>query len=444
MWIVIDAQRADRLGTYGYERETSPVLDALAEEGVVFENAMAQESYTHASVPSYFTSTYPLTNRVIYEQPTMDVLDERFVTIAEVLDDAGYLTAGIVFNPHLQGQFGFAQGFDEYDDQIERWEQGGRHYSAYETASRIEEKSRRILEGRTDEPVFLYLHYLDVHDPYMPPPPYHAIFLPESREPVVDVLYPESGNLRLDRYPRLVRSQYDGGVRYMDEALGKLLDMLEEHDVTRDNTVFVITADHGEEFFDRHPGDRGGNYHGRTLYREQIHVPLVFLFPEDELAGTRIAKPVALVDIVPTLVDYLGFDLDAFDQFQGRSLVPLMRGGDAERSLVYSGGNHHRAALISGRFKFYRNDRRLKTNRRANFRRPEDAAEYEFTDELYDIEADPRETRNVIDEHPEIAERFREELRRLTIDLSRDTRSTSTEIDETTRRQLEALGYIDP
>jgi len=444
VWIVIDAQRADRLGAYGYDRDTSPVIDALAERGVLFENAMSQESYTHASVPSYFTSTYPLTHRVIYDHPTMDVLDDSFDTVAEILRDVGYQTSAVVFNPHLQAKFGFAQGFDLYDDAPEGWEKGERQHSNYETASTIHDKVEAIVEAAVDQPRFLYLHYLDVHDPYMPPPPFHAMFFPEGRDPVVDVLYPEAGNLRLDRYPRLVRSQYDGGVRYTDTAIASLVTMLAGHGLTHENTLWIVTSDHGEEFFDRHPDDRGGTYHGRTLYREQLHVPLIFVLPRDEHAGTRIHSPVGLVDIVPTLVDYLGMDVTRFDQFQGRSLLPMIRSGTEKDTLLYSGGNNHRAALISGRYKFYRNDRRLKANRRANFKQPEEPTVYDFEDELYDIQADPGETVNVIDDHPEVLSRFEEDLKRITIELSRRKRFTSSDMDENTRRQLEALGYIEP
>jgi arylsulfatase A-like enzyme len=443
VWIVIDAQRAGSLGAYGYRRDTSPVLDALASEGVLFELAMSQESYTQASVPSYFTSTYPLTHQVLYNNPDIDVLDESFVTIAEILRDDGYQTAAFVFNPHLKARFGFNQGFELYDDDKEGWKKGIPHYINYETASKIHEKTARYLEDTTQDPIFLYLHYRDVHDPYVPPPPYHKRFLPRGYEPVVDILYPEEGHLPLHENVRLARSQYDGEILYTDFYIGKTLNLLAEHGLTRDNTVFVVTADHGEEFFDRHPGDRGGSFHGRTLYREQIHVPLIFSFPGLEPKKRRLTSAVALVDIVPTLLDYIGIDPGRFD-FQGQSLLPMIREGREREGFVYSGGNHNRGAIISGKWKFYRNDRQLKRNRRRNFTRPEADQTYEFVDELYDIETDPAETNNLIDEYPEVARLLEEQLKQITNELTKGKKpSNSVGLDDETKRQLEALGYVD-
>jgi arylsulfatase A-like enzyme len=442
VWIVIDALRADRVGAYGYRRDTTPTIDALAETSILFENAMAQESYTLASVPSYFTSTYPLTHRVLYNSPRIDVLDEGFVTIAEILRDQGYQTAAFVFNPSLKSKFGFAQGFDLYDDNPEGWPEGVPLHVKYETASKIHAKTERFLASRSDRPLFLYLHYRDVHDPYVPPPPYHQMFLAPGHRVEVDVLYPNGGFLALHEHPRLFRSQYDGEIRYTDDAIEEMMTLLAEHGVRRDNTVFILTADHGEEFLDRHPRDPGGSFHGRTLYREQIHVPLILSFPSPRLRARRYRSPVALVDIVPTVLDFLGIDPERFDQFQGRSLLGMIESEREREAIVYSGGNNYRAAILSGRWKFYRNDRALKSNRLKNFEQPEPGLEYDFLDQLYDLGSDPAERVDVIAEHPELARRFEEELERITVELSRPKLSSPMEMDEETRRQLEALGYI--
>ena len=137
VWITIDALRADHLGCYGYEKKTSPFIDGLAANGILFRWAYSQESYTHASVPSFFTSTYAFQHRSLYDHPKIDRLDPGFLTVAEVLKNAGYRTAAFVFNPHLYAKYRFDQGFDLYADHKEG---GGKHDPVYrqaETAMRI-------------------------------------------------------------------------------------------------------------------------------------------------------------------------------------------------------------------------------------------------------------------------------------------------------------------
>jgi arylsulfatase A-like enzyme len=442
VWLVIDAQRADHLGCYGYPRDTSPVLDAFAAEGVRFSNAISQESYTQASVPSYLTSTYPLQHRVLYGGTTIDVLGPRFVTIAEVLGAKGYATAAFVFNPHLKAAFGFDQGFDLYDDNKEGWPTEGPRDEAMETARKMHHKVERYLGRVSHRPVFLYLHYRDVHSPYAPPPPYNALFLPPQVQPLRRLLYPE----RVSRFSpaklAVMLSQYDGEIRYTDAHIGATLEFLESCGITRENSIIIITADHGEEFGDPHPGDPGGWEHGRTLYAEQIRVPLVLSLPGVRVQQRVVESYVELVDIVPTVLDVLGVDWRMFGQFKGKSLVPLIAGEEPARRLAYSGGNHGRAALMLGDWKYYRYDRRLKGNRRKSFHRASGDYAYEFGEELYHLREDPRETRNLISEAAETAARLRSELERIEADMAPVAGGGAVEMDEATRKQLEALGYF--
>lgn len=143
VWITVDALRADHLGCYGYEKNTSPFINRFAAEGVLFKNAFSQESYTQASVPSFFTSTYPPVHQVLYDKPTIDILDSSFITIAEVLKENGYDTAAFVFNPHLKAVFNFGQGFDVYDDNKEGFNESLPRYAAFETAGKMFEKVKK-------------------------------------------------------------------------------------------------------------------------------------------------------------------------------------------------------------------------------------------------------------------------------------------------------------
>jgi arylsulfatase len=442
LWIVIDAQRADHLGCYGHDRDTSPFLDALAAEGLRFTNAISQESYTQASVPSYFTSTYPLQHRVLYDQPTIDVLAPRFLTIAETLKTAGYTTAAFVFNPHLKARFGFGQGFDLYDDDPAGWPEGVPLHEAMETARKIHRKLEGYLTENPTRPLFLYLHYRDVHSPYAPPPPFHELFLPAGVEPAPDLLYTERPDRAVPHTLEVVLSQYDGEIRYTDTQLRETLRLLERFGITRTNSVIVITADHGEEFHDRHPDDPGGLYHGRTLYGEQIRVPLILLLPDVRPARRVIDAYVELVDVVPTVLDAAGIDWKRFGQFRGTSLLPLIEHGEAPERTVYAGGNHGRGILIAGDWKYYRYDEGRKHDRKRTFHRPLPGDASEVGEELYNIREDPGETQNRIATRPDVAAELRRQLDDLEATMTAETEADHLQMDEQTRTQLEALGYL--
>jgi arylsulfatase A-like enzyme len=442
VWIVIDAQRADHLGCYGYERDTSPFLDTLAADGIRFTHAIAQESYTQASVPSYFTSTYPLQHRVLYDQPTIDVLAPEFLTIAEVLRAGGYATAAFVFNPHLKARFGFDQGFDLYDDNSEGWPEDEPRWDAMETARKIHGKVEGYLAAHPARPLFLYLHYRDVHSPYSPPPPFHELFLPAHIEPRPDMLYTKQPGDTTPRSLAMVISQYDGEIRYTDTHLRHLIDLLAQAGITRDNTVIVITADHGEEFHDQHPGDPRGLSHGRTLYSEQLRVPLLLLLPHVQPAQRVIDAPVELVDIVPTVLDAVGIDRTPFGQFQGTSLLPLITTGTQPARVIYAGGNHARGTIIAGRWKYYRYDKGLKRDRERTFHRTAPGHTYHLGEELYDIREDPGETRNLIGTQGAIAARMRGQLDDIEAAMAAGPEAAPVPMDDDTRKQLEALGYM--
>lgn len=442
VWIVIDAQRADHLGCYGYERDTSPFLDSLAAHGVRFTHAVSQESYTQASVPSYFTSTYPLQHGVLYDQPTIDVLAPEFLTIAEVLKAAGYTTAAFVFNPHLKERFGFGQGFDLYDDNSEGWPEDEPRWEAMETARKIHGKVEGYLAAHPGRPLFLYLHYRDVHSPYSPPPPFHELFLPAHIEPRPDILYTKRPGDTTPRSLGMVISQYDGEIRYTDTHLRRLIDLLARSGITRANSVIVVTADHGEEFHDQHPGDPRGLSHGRTLYGEQLRVPLLLLLPDAAPAARVIDTPVELVDIVPTLLDAVGIDWTQLDQFQGTSLLPLITTGTRSERVVYAGGNHARGMIIAGAWKYYRYDKGLKRDRKRTFHRKAPGYTYNFGEELYNIREDPGETRNIITTHATIATTMRRRLDDIEAAMAADAAATPAPMDDDTRKQLEALGYM--
>ncbi len=447
VWFLIDALRADHLGCYGYEKDTSPFIDRFARESVLFKNAMSQESYTQASVPSYFTSTYPTVHQVLYDNPEIDTLADEFTTIAEVLSAEGYTTAAFVFNPHLKAKYGFGQGFDIYDDNAPGWPENVPLYERFETARKLHEKTAQFLTENKRRPLFLYLHYRDVHTPYVPPPPFHSTFLPTGEKARIDLLYPKGNKhkpISMRKNLALHISQYDGEIRYTDAYIEQTVALLSQNGVNRENTIFIITSDHGEEFYDEHPGDKGGKSHGRTLYREQIHVPLIIAVPGLEPAKRIIESPVELVDIVPTILDHVGVDWRVFEQFSGTSLREMMTTGAETRRRVYSGGSHRRGMVIESGWKFYRNDKKLKKRRSRNFRQPKENQRYNMVEELYHIEQDPLEKNNLLDKAPDRANELRQKLDALEKELNEKRTSGQKQIlSEETKQKLKALGYIE-
>lgn len=439
VWIVLDALRADYVGQKIEGTRASPFLDGLRADAISFDGAISQESYTMASVPSYFTSTYPPAHDVLYDQPRIDVLDDEFVTIAEVLRDAGYSTAAFVFNPHLRAKYGFGQGFEVYDDNQQGWPKNEPTHSRMETARKMHEKLERHLEAEPRRPVFLYLHYRDVHGPYAPPPPHHEAFLPEGYPPTVDLLYQEPRRYNLKTNTDLYLSQYLGEIQYLDKELERTWALLESKGFTRDNTIFIITADHGEEFRDPHPRDPGGGSHGRTLYMEQIHVPLIVALPNGP-RGKVIEEWVELVDLVPTILDVASVEAPDIDQFRGRSLLGLLDDQPDKRDGVFAGGNHGRVAVIADGWKYYRYDPKLKRSRVKQLSRETESNPTE--EELYRIDTDPFERRNLARRKPAIVAKMRLLAGAYSRERSSKTDRATEAVDAETHERLKALGYF--
>lgn len=483
VWIVIDALRADHLGCYGYPQDTSPFLDSLAARSARFSLAISQESYTMASAASYFTSRYPPETKVLYDQPDIDALGRSFPTLAEVLKNAGYDTGAFVFNPHLQARYQFDQGFDVYDDACPQLGDG--HitaetpiWAAKDTARPMYDKVSGFLDNErfqgSGRPKFLYLHYRDVHGPYIPPPEYAARFLPADYSPELWAYLAkyQQRPVKLEAEPfdpplpaevepdwphsrarlEYTISQYDGELRYTDDSLARLFEMLARHGIDLRTSIFVVTADHGEEFRDPHPGDVSGWGHGRTLYREQVHVPLLVSLPDQKAIGQKavghvIDVPVELVDIAPTILD-AALGESARTDFRGRSLAPLVRGGTLSPRPVFAGGNHGRGLVVSNGLVYYRCDTSTQRRRTDFGLRPAPGEVGDMQEELYSLTDDPRQRSNLLAETTDAGtddRRAARALEQLVAEwLARGASGpsrTPMPIDEHDREQLTALGY---
>ncbi len=342
--LVIDTLRADRLSCYGYARPTTPEIDALARRGVLFERACAQAPMTRGSVASLMTSLYPDAHGT---NDVMDRLPESATTLAETLHDHGWHTACFSTNENVSPVFGFDQGFDTFWlhrlSRIERFTAYGRlsHYIT-ETlgfgrvsadldgsdACSVTDAvlswlpERRRAAAPAAAPLFLYVQYIDPHSPYAPPEDLLNHPSPDPERMATHGHFPHNCPPHpFGRWPEQepgiaegISQLYDAEIRYCDREIGRLVRELETRGLL-DQSWLLITADHGEEFFDH---EQLG--HGQSMYEELLHVPLIVLGPG--LVPGRVAAPVQIVDLYPTLLAVAGIESDA--ELHGRDLAELL------------------------------------------------------------------------------------------------------------------------
>jgi len=420
--VVIDALRADHLGCYGYPLETTPNLDALAQAGVRFEECYTPVSWTKPSVASLMTSLYPGQHGAVRGG---DILPEEVVTLAELFREAGWNTAGFVTNPHLKSIFNYNQSFDFFNDSLTRdkiFEIAIREVPFYpiirtlsgktfdltdrDRADLLNRKVFSWLELNQEGDFFVYLHYMDPHAPYDPPGKYKGIFRAVPG----------------DEASRAV-SLYDGEIRFVDNAIGELIDRLRILGIY-ERTAIIVTSDHGEAF-----GEHGDFGHGHTIYQDQLHVPLIIKYPSSSSAMV-VYEPVSTLDILPTLLDLIMRPAAAVGV--GVILTRMMEekepvSGD-ESDLYFDLENFNGSAVISGVIK----DGRWKYIRTG--KSPLRLVKPGGGEELYDLEADPGETNNLLLQDSETAETLRNKLDNFNERFGRNNvASPAVEMDRETR-----------
>jgi arylsulfatase A-like enzyme len=318
LMIVVDTLRADRLGSYGYGKGLTPVLDRFADRGVRFEHAYASSSWTMPSVASILTSRLPSQHKI---SDFDSKLADSEVTIAESLTAAGFKTAGFTANWRLTQELGYGQGFSTW--------RGFLKSPGSEIKARGEILRTAALswvdadkDGGAAPPRFLYLQYMEPHVPLQAPAPLLARFAPGVSAEDMTRLNDWARRFIVDPAalkPNDITSltgMYDAEVAAVDEELGRLFDALEQRGVL-EHTVVIVTADHGEEFL-----EHGTFGHGNNLFNTTVHVPLIIAGPGIP-AGRVVTENVSLIDLAPTVLDLLGLKPES--RFEGRSLAPLLR-----------------------------------------------------------------------------------------------------------------------
>lgn len=431
--VSIDTLRADHLSCYGYERATSPNIDALAKSGVLFEQAYSHSPKTAISHMALMTSLVPEAHGVRQWEASGAVrLSDDIPTLATLLKQQGYATAGITAGGHVRGELGFDQGMDSYvtSGPVER---------AYTRAAQWIEA---IVSKEKPPPFFLFLHTYEVHDPYVPKEPYRSLFTDPGYAGKIVSSYKGLTALakggwenrhaaywqRVDRDSAAdvqhLRDLYDGSIRRVDEQLGNLLDRMDALGV-RDDTLIVVLSDHGEEFLEH------GEFLHEQIYQELLHVPLIMAFPATKrasLQNRRESRVVRLIDVAPTILSVLGFP--APGHYQGSDLASLLGNEtDTPGEVLSSWRMGGWQALRSGNWKLIRKA---------------DATGTAL--ELFDVEQDPGEQHDRASDSAAVAMSMADRLDALTSaaeDYQKHVRSgTGVAADEATLERLRALGYL--
>jgi len=417
--IVVDTLRADHLGTYGYRRSTSPGLDRWAERGVVFERASAPSPWTLPSFASLYTGRLPTRHGAGVKAGSGG--DRRFSRLArgvpvaaEIIGSRGFATAGFATNRFLQPGFGVERGFQTYD--VAHGQQGGQR-----RADVIVDRALDWIDDRGSARFFVSIHILDPHMPYDAPAPARGRFTvgltPTPGLPLANTRKMWGLAAQLSSQDRAyVSATYDEEVAFVDLHLTRLLEQLEARGIL-DRALVLLTSDHGEELF-----DRGGFEHGHSLYQELLHVPLVVWGPS--LRPARIATPVSLVDLLPTLLDAL--DLPQPDDLDGVSLWPAVRTGaePPHRDLFAQSTLYgpRRRAVIAWPYK-------LIVDPESGWR------------QLFDLSLDPEEKRDLAPARVGLAEELAEVITRR-FSAPAPAPREAVELDPQTFEELRALGYL--
>ena len=418
--ITVDTLRADHLSCYGYRKIQTTANDALAARGILYRKAISPAPWTCPAVASLFTSLHPEAHGMVFHPirnpEDFRGLSDELTTIAELLQEAGWDTHALSEQAWFSEAFGFSQGFDTF--------------RVLEEDSRVitDEALGLIEDLPPDRPFFLYLHYIDPHSPYLPPPEFELDHPGRERYGLRDLprdqwwktLW-ETARERpdLEEYLAYVVSLYDGEILFVDHEIGRLLEGLERRGLAA-STAVALVSDHGEAFGEH------AMLHGSTLYNEELAVPLIIAVPwEPALQGVVHQEPVSTLSLMPTLLEVLG--LPPPPSIHGRSLLPGSSSGPRRGRFVFS-ANAYDLDL-----------KKVQTDR-FSLLLDRESGRVAF----YDLDRDPTEQRSAIERLPEEFQRHQRAMQRM---LERESRwekppGEAVEMSEELEERLRQLGYV--
>ena len=386
--ITLDTVRADRLGAYGYSRASTPVLDRLAREGILFVDATTQSPLTTPAHAALFTGVYP--GRLGVKSNASTPLPDSATTLAERLAEAGYQTAAFIGAFILDRQYGFGQGFQLFDATFEAHRAADRS-RVQRTADAVATPAVEWLrQARRDGPFFTWVHFYDAHAPYQPPA--------------------NSGPA----------DPYDGEIAWLDRAIGTLLEAIGPERLG--DTIVVAVGDHGEAL-----GEHGEEDHGIFLYEAVLRVPWIMRLPGNERAGSTVSEQVRSIDLMPTLLDLAG--VPAVPNVDGESLTAVIRGTARPRPPASYAETHYPSLHFGWSM--------LRSLR---------AGEWKFIEaprpELYNLPNDRAESRNLLGERGRIAEGMAAEAAAVAGSFGAAATAAANQPDLETAARLRSLGYV--
>ncbi len=393
--VTIDTCRADRLGCYGYEKAFTPFTDSVAASGVLFERAYAHQPITLPSHATIFTGTHPAYHGV--DDNGLFMLPGEAVTLAEVLRERGFTTGAVISAFVLHRQFGLDQGFDWYDDRLAENRRTGAPGGYDEIpATIVSDRGVNWIRQNAKKQWFLWLHYFDPHFDYKPP----------------------------SQFSKITSQPYDGEIAYVDSEMRRIIETLEQEGI-REQTLLVITSDHGEGL-----GEHGDLTHGKFLYETTAWVPLIFSLPGLLPEGRVTSRLVSLMDLMPTILDVLGIPIPG--AVQGRSLLPLLFSDPGDWT--------DKPVLMETKYPWYQHGWSPSYAIRQD--------DYKFIKapkpELYDISRDPHELKNLYEVERGRAGAMAGILEEVRAEYAASSiaREGLRQMDDETRDRLTSLGYV--
>jgi len=424
---IIDTLPAEHSSAYGYERSTTPNLKRFSEDGILFKHAVAPSPWTLPSIASIFTGNYPSRHLAGWhlepytkEDRQLAVMRQEMVTLAEMFQNHGYQTVGFFNNPFTHPGYGLKKGFDMYDHV------GGDNLNI-RGAKQTTDDAIRWIDLHGEKPFFMVVHYFDPHLAYNPPIdfalPYIAFYEGELKNPFNPELSEvRSGELKLSEEDKeFIVGLYDGEVAAVDSQMGRLMGYLRAKKLY-DNSLIIVTADHGEEFW-----QHGGFEHGHSLHREVVEVPLVMKYPGVDYAGKEVSEYISLVDIFPTVAEFmkwpLPFSIDGVSLYPRAGRLTVLPHSLVSENIHY--GPQKQA--------FYADGFKLIVTRLTGETR------------VYDLSKDPYEKNDVFGK-VEVPESVKFQIEHIAKNLQEHLEKGTPEaamIDEETLEKLKSLGYLE-
>lgn len=442
--ITMDTTRADHLGCYGHQVPTSPFIDSIAKQGTLFRNAYTSATWTLPAHISLFTGQMPTVHGVGYSNyfasPTLQ-------TLGEILRDKGYVTAGFTGGPFLDSVFNVHQGFQYYDEKLDSnsklkrltlfrlLSRFGFSFWTTDGQRNAEDTNRALFPflswASKNQPFFIFVNYFDPHEPYNPPDKYRKMLNIQTNFKGNIRFYPLDKKTGIARHKNgmplrpeefeALRSLYDGEIRTMDDQIAALWKLLDSHHLLQ-NTLIILTSDHGESI-----GEHQFLDHGHNLYQEQVRIPLILTGIPKWKSGIQVDQNAQITDIFPTILEELRIPLPK--EIQGRNLM-----GTISTNLVSTEIDID----PHPRFAAFRREQKMILQENQKYVYSSD-----HQDQLFHLGTDPAEFHNLIHETPQEASALEKRLHEYFQSLLVYRHVGKGQMDEETREKLKALGYIE-